>query len=172
MMSFIVRRMSTTYPFRLPDDLIARLPPPTADGRRYIDVKVRGVWDGILVVDVEGSCVGIHVRRRVEEFPIPFEPSQIEDVRPACVWNRFLAQLPFDLFAASLFAVFIVSPVLLLLSRILLPPLSGASAAVCLVAIYVMYQLPGFPVFRPLAAMAGLAQAVVGALWFASWVSI
>jgi len=163
--------MPTTYPFRLPDGLIARLPPPARDGWRYIDVKVRGAWDGILVVDPGGACVGIHVRRRVEEFPLPFEPSQIEDVRPASMRNRILAQLPFGLFEASLLTVFIVSPALLVLSRTVLPPLSGASAVACLLAIYGMYQEPGFIFIRPLASLLSLAQAIVGAVWFVSWAS-
>jgi len=161
--------MPTIYPFPLPKELIARLPPLAADGLRYIDVKVRGAWDGILVVDARGSCVGIHVRRRVEPFPLPFEPSQIEDVRPASTWNRLLAQLPFDLFAASLLTVFLISPALLVLSRTLLAPLSAASALACLPAIYCMYQSPGFPLIRPFAAVVGLAQAILGAVWFLFW---
>jgi len=163
--------MATTYPFRLSDNLVGRLPRPATDGLRYIDVKVRGAWDGILVVNSDGCCVGIHVRRRVEEFPLPFEPSQIEDVRAACMWNRVLAQLPFDLYDASLVTVLIVSPALLVLSRTLLPPLSGVSTVACLFAIYFMYQSPGFPFIRPLVAVAGLAQAIMGAAWFLRWAS-
>jgi hypothetical protein len=164
----VAMRMPTTYPFPLPDALVSRLPAPAADGRCYIDVKVRGAWDGILVVDAHGSCVGIHVRRRVEELPLPFEPSEIEDVRSPCVWNRALAQLPFSLWSASLLTVFIVSPALLLMSRTLLSPLAGVSAAASLLAIYLLYQSPGFPIIRPLVALVGLAQFIVGALWFVS----
>jgi hypothetical protein len=161
-------RMPTTYPFRIPDDLIARLPSPGADGRSYIDVKVRGAWDGILVVDAYGSCVGIHVRRRVEEFPLPFEPSEIEDVRSPCGRNRARAQFPFSFWSASLVTVLIVSPVLLVASRTLLAPLAGLSAAASLLAIYLMYQSPGFPLIRPFAALVGLGEAIVGAAWFVS----
>ena len=163
--------MPTEYPFRLSDALIRRLPAPAIDGLRNIDVKVRGTWDGILVVNAEGSCIGIRVRRRVEEFPLPFEPSHIEDVRSACLWNRALAQVPFDLYDASLVTVLIVSPALLVLSRIVLPPLSLVAAAACLLSAYFMYQSSGFPFIRPLAALAGLAQAVVGIAWFVRWTS-
>ena len=161
--------MHTSYPFRLPDDLIARLPHPGADGLSYIDVKVSDTWDGILVVNAEGNCIGIHLRRRVEEYPLPFEVSQIQDVRPACFRHRVLAQVPFDSFEASLLTVFAVSPVLLVLSRFVFAPLSAVSAVACLIAIYSLYRLPGFWVFRPLAALVGLAQAVLGASWFAHW---
>lgn len=161
----------TKYPFRLADELIARLPPTAPDGLRYIDVKVGGAWDGILVVNSEGNCVGVHVRRRVEEFPLRFEVSQIEEVRPACLWNRLLAQVPFDLYAASLSTVFIGSPILLLLSNTLVPPLSAVAVVACLLSIYFMYQVSGFPFIRPLAAILGLTQAVVGTACFLRWVS-
>jgi hypothetical protein len=163
--------MTTTYPFRLSDQLGGRLPAPGSDGLRDIDVKVRGAWDGILVVDSEGHCVGIRVRRRVEEWPLPFDPAQIEDVRPACLWNRVLAQVPFDLYGASLVTALIGSPVLLVLSKMVFPPLSLVAAVACVLSIYFMYQVHGFPFIRPLAALAGLAQAVVGIAWFVRWVS-
>lgn len=131
----------------------------------------RGAWDGILVVNSAGSCIGIRVRRRVEEFPLPFEPSQIEDVRPACLWNRALARIPFDLYDASLVTILIVSPALLVLSRTVFPPSSLVAAAACLLSIYFMYQSAGFPFIRPLVACVGLAQALVGITWFVRWVS-
>ena len=161
--------MTTMYPFRLSEELSSRLPAPGADGLRDVDVKVRGAWDGILVVNSEGCCIGIRVRRRVDEFPLPFDPSQIEDVRPACLWNRALAQVPFDLYDASLVTVLIGSPVLLVLSKLVFAPLSLVAVAACLISIYFMYQVHGFPFIRPLAALAGLAQAVVGTAWFVRW---
>lgn len=160
---------ATSYPFRLPDRLISRLPRAGADGLSYIDVKVDGKWDGILVVDPEGNCRGVHVRRQVEEFPLDFESSQIEDVRAACLWNRLLAQIPLDFFDAALLLVFVVSPVVLLMSLFLLPPLSLVSTTVCLLAIFVMYKTPGFIFIRLPAALFALAQAISGIVLFATW---
>ncbi|MCE9635569.1 MAG: hypothetical protein K8T90_07685 [Planctomycetes bacterium] len=163
--------MTTPYPFRLAEELGDRLPAPRTDGLRDIDVKVHGAWDGILVVDAERRCIGIRVRRRVEAWPLPFDPAQIEDVRPACLWNRVLAQIPFDLYDASLVTVLIASPVLLVLSKMVFSPLSLAAAVACVLSIYFMYQVHGSPFIRLLAALAGLAQAVVGIAWFVRWVS-
>jgi hypothetical protein len=159
----------TSYPFPLKEALLDRLPAPGANGLRNIDVRVRGNWEGILVVNSEGSCIGIRVRRRVEEYPLPFEPSDIEDVRPACRWNLILAAVPFDLYDASVFTAFIGSPALLVLSRFVLQPLSAVAVVACLLSIYFMYQSPGFPFIRPLAAMFALAQAVLGTGWFLQW---
>lgn len=160
-----------TYPFRLSDELIHRLPEPGPNGLRDIDVKVAGTWDGILVVNSDGDCIGVRVRRRVEEWPLRFKPSQIEEVRPACLWNRLLALVPFDLYDASLATVFIGSPVLLVLSKFIAPPLSAVAVVACLLSIYFMYQVSGFPFIRPLAAMVGLSQAAIGTAWFLRWIS-
>jgi hypothetical protein len=132
---------------------------------------VRGAWDGILVIDASGYCIGIRVRRRVEQFPLPFDPSQITDVRPACLWNRALASVPFDLYGASLVTVLLISPVLLVLSRTVFPPLAGVAGVACLLSIYFMYQVSGFPFIRPLVAMLGLGQAVIGVASLVRWAS-
>jgi hypothetical protein len=161
----------TTYPFQLRQELAARLPPPAPDGRCYIDVKVGGAWDGILVVDPQGVCSGIYVRRRIEEWPLPFDASQIEDVRPACPWNRVLAQIPFDLFTGSLVTVIIVSPALLVLSVLLFPPLAVVSVVACTLAIYFMYQASGFPFIRLPVAILGVGQVIVGVMLLARWTS-
>jgi hypothetical protein len=167
-----VIHLTTVHPFRLPDALVARLPPPASDGQRYIDVRVRGAWDGILVVDPAGDCVGIHVRRRVEALPIqlPFEPSQIEDVRAASLWNRSLAAFPFDFFIASLVMAFVVSPVLLVLSRVVLAPFAGVSAMASLLALFCLVLSSAYHLIRQFVALACLAQAAVGASWFLEWV--
>jgi len=163
--------MRTTYPFDLPTSVVAQLPAPSADGLRDIDVRVGGAWDGVLVVNADGRCIGIRVRRRIEEYPLPFEPSDIEAARSACLWNRVSAAVPFDLYDASLATVLLVSPVLLILSRAAWPPLSGVAAVACLLSIYFMYQCSGFPLIRPLAASFGLGQAIVGTAWFVRWAS-
>ncbi len=163
--------VKTVHPFRLPDALIARLPPPAPDGQRYIDVRFRGAWDGILVVDAGGTCVGIYLGGRVVALPylLPFEPSEIEDVRAASRWNRVLASLPFDFFVASLVAVFIVSPVLLVLSRAVLAPLAGAAAVTSLLALFFLYQSRAYHLTRQFVTLVCLVQVAVGARWFVDW---
>lgn len=164
--------LTTVHPFRLSDAFVDRLPPPGPDGQRFIDVRVHGAWDGILVVDSAGDCVGIYARRRVEALPmlLPFKPSQIEDVRAASLWNRTLAAFPFDFSVATLVMAFVVSPVLLVLSRVVLAPLAGASAMTSLLALFFLVQSSLYHLIRPFVALACLAQAAVGASWFFAWV--
>lgn len=166
-----VTLMPTTYPFRWAEHLIVRLPPAGIDGILHIDVKTAGEWGGILVVDAEGNCIGVYVRRRVVEYPLPFEASEIEDVRAACWRHRLLAQIPFDPFTAALLTVFVVSPVLLLTAYFALPPLSVVSTVSCIGAIYVMYQAPGFPAIRLPTALAALTQAILGVLLLVRWLA-
>lgn len=154
--------MTTPYPFDLPHALVGQLPPSTRDGLRYIDVRVRGSWDGVLVLDPSDRCVGIQVRGRVEQCPLPFEAASIEAVRPASLWNRVLARVPFDLHAASLVAVFIASPATLALSAVWSRALAPASIVSCLLAIRFLYLGSGFPLVRPFAALLALAQVVLG----------
>jgi hypothetical protein len=158
----LARLMATTYPFQLRNELVEHLPPPAVDGHHYIDVLVRGTWDGILVVDSKGMCLGIHVRRRVEEFPLPFDASQIEDVRPACLGNRVQAQIPFDLFAGSLVVVFLVSPVLFVIAGAGFPRLSVVPVVFGFLSLYGLYQARGFPFIRPFAALFALVQLGIG----------
>lgn len=163
----------TAYPFVLRDDLVARLPPPSQDGFHYVDVKVREKWDGSLVVDTRGSCTGVYVGRRTEELPLPFDASDIEDVRPACLINRVLGSLPFDLWDGALVIVFVVSPVVLLLANLMLPALGLLSILGCAAAICLMYQTDGFPLIRLPAALLGLVQMLAGTIlvirWILSW---
>jgi len=163
--------MKTSYPFALPTSVIGQLPAPGVDGLRNIDVLVGGTWDGILVVNADGYCIGIRVRRRVEEYPLPFEPSAIEAVRPASLWNRALAQIPFDLYDASVVTVLLVSPAFLAASYFWLPALACIAVVACLLSVYFMYQVHGFPLIRPLVALLGLCQAAVGSAWFIRWVA-
>ncbi len=153
----------TTYPFALRSDLAQRLPPSARDGFHYVDVRVNGKWDGILVVDDGGLCVGVYVSRRTQEYPLPFDASQIEDVRSASLHNRLLASVPFDLWDAALLTILVGSPIALVLAHLVLPPLGLLSILGCAGAIYVMYQSRGFPFIRPFAALFGIAQIVIGA---------
>lgn len=84
--------MATEYPFPIPDSVLHRLPAPGPEGLRALDVKVRDRWDGILLVNAEGVCIGIRVCRSIEQHPLPFDPALIEDVRPVCLRNRLLAE--------------------------------------------------------------------------------
>jgi hypothetical protein len=103
----------TSYPFSLRAELQQRLPSPSSNGKRYADVRVAGKWDGVLVIDSAGLCVGIYIRGRVEPYPLPFDPAEIEDIRPASLWNRSLASLPFDLWDVAVLTIIAISPVAL-----------------------------------------------------------
>jgi len=105
--------MSTDYPFTLPEGLEKKLPAPSGDGLYYIDVRVGGKWDGILVVDKNFQCIGIHCDRQNMEFPLPFAPAEIEDIRPASLWNRTLAFIPSWLIFAYPYACPFILPVLI-----------------------------------------------------------
>ena len=160
----------TRYPFVLREDLVARLPPPSANGLHYVDVRVQGRWDGALVVDAAGSCIGVYVGRGAEELQLPFDADEIEDVRPASLLNRVLGSLPFDLWDGALVMVFVVSPGVLLLAHLWLPGLALLSVLGCGATILLMYQGPGFPLIRLPAALLGLAQILVGARLFFGWI--
>ncbi len=133
-------------------------------------MRVSGKWDGILVVDNGGLCVGVYVGRRTQEYPLPFDGSQIEDVRSASLRNRLLASVPFDLWDAALLTILVGSPVALVLAHLVLPPLGLLSILGCAGAISVMYQSPGFPFIRPFAALFGIVQIVIGAIVAWRWV--
>ena len=85
----------TAYPFALPETVLPQLPPPSRDGYRYTDVCVGGKWDGVLVVDGEGLCVGISMGGRIRQDPLPFAADRIEGIRRASLWNRSLTSVPF-----------------------------------------------------------------------------
>lgn len=103
------------YPFSLPAELEAKLPKPARGGSAYIDVKVNGAWEGILVIDDRRLCVGIRCDRQTVEYPLDFSPTDIKDIRPASLWNRTLAFLPSWLVLAYPYACFIILPLLILL---------------------------------------------------------
>jgi hypothetical protein len=153
----------TTYPFALPTDLHQRLPPPASDGNRYIDVLVAGKWDGILVIDGAGMCVGIYIRRHTEPYPLPFDAAAIQDIRPSSLWNRCLASLPLDLWDAAVLTIVVVSPVALVFAWLLAPLLAVVPLLACAVSIYIMYLAPGFPFIRLPVAVIGLCQMIVAA---------
>src|SRR5579862_1081351 len=110
-----------TFPFPIPATLMAKLPPPSRDGKHYLDVCVAGKWDGILVVDGNGMCLGIYVARRITEWELPFTANDIEDIRRASLWHRFLAALPFEPWNSALLTVFVFSPIALLLGWFVWP---------------------------------------------------
>ena len=159
----------TTYPFALPDVLRQRLPSPSRDGNHYLDVRVGRKWDGILVVDAAGLCIGIYVRNRVEEHPLPFAAEEIEDVRRASLGNRLLALLPVDLWDAALLTILVVSPIALFLGYLVSPLFALVSVFACVWAIHIMYQSPGFPFIRLPVANLGLMQIVSGGWLLLRW---
>ena len=125
-----------------------------------MDVRVRGKWDGVIVVDDNGICIGVYIRRRIETCPLPFAPSEIEDIRNASLWNLVLAAMPFDLYDAAVFTVVLISPVTLVLGWMVFPLFALFSVVACGVAIYVMYLAPGFIFTRFPVAFFGFGQIV------------
>lgn len=158
----------TTYPFALPARLGQRLPPPGRDGYSYVDVRWAGRWDGILVVDELGRCVGAFVGRRVQQHPLPFAPDDLEEVRPASRWNRLQAALPGDPQVWSLLTVLVLSPAAIMVSRFVSPWLALLPATGCAAAIRVMYGAGGFPLIRLPVALCGSAQIVLAMTMVAS----
>ena len=159
----------TTYPFVLPAVLRPCLPPLSRDGRRYVDVRFRGKWDGVLVIDEAGLCVGVYVQRRIREVPLPFLSDEIESVRKACLHNRILAAFPFDLWGAALITILGLSPLVLALGFLLWQPLVLISVVGCAIAIHVMYLYGGFPLMRLPVALLGLGQILAAVFVLLHW---
>jgi hypothetical protein len=167
------------FPFPLPAHLVPQLPPPARDGSHYIDVRVAGKWDGILVVDSRGMCVGVYDYRRIDEYPLPFQVSEIEAIRPACLYHRILAAYPLTLWTTALALCWIVSPLLLLLAGTAwlfawaaLPVFAAGSLVACALSAYVMYlsyREGGFPFLRLPTVLFGIAQIQTAVLLITVW---
>lgn len=152
----------TMSPFPFPEHLRQRLPAPLRDGNHYVDVLVAGTWHGILVVNAAGLCIGVSVRRRIEESPLSFAADQIEDVRRASALNRLLAALPMDLWDGAVLTIVVLSPMALLMSFLISPLFATFSVAACGASIFLMYLAPGFPLIRLPVAVLGLGQILSG----------
>src|SRR4051794_31476954 len=63
--------MTTQYPFKLPFTH-KHLPRPGRDGLTLLDVRVKGKWEGVLVVNANFECVGIRSNRETIEWDLPF----------------------------------------------------------------------------------------------------
>jgi len=129
----------------------------------YVDVCVRGEWDGILVIDENGMCVGVYVFRQIEQWPLPFEPSEIEAVRCASLRNRLLAALPFDLYTAAVANILVLSP-MALGAALWMPSLAVLPILSCAGAIWAMYSVRAFIFTRLPIAMCGLCQIIGGSI--------
>jgi hypothetical protein len=146
--------VETPYPFPIPAKVIPRLPPPSRDGLIYVDVRFRAQWEGILVINELHQCIGIYATRKVFEYPLPFFPEEIEDVRSPRLINWALTFLPlgFDAYGTSLFAAWTVCPILFVVAfwwpvaALVLVPLAIAVIAG-------LYSINGFPFLRPLTAI-------------------
>jgi hypothetical protein len=154
----------TTYPFPIPAPLMQRLPLPARDRNHYLDVRVRGRWDGVIAVDGSGMCIGVYICRRIEKFPLPFTANDIEDIRKATLSNRILASFPFNIWNCEILTVVAFSPVTLVLAWMISPLFALISVFACSVAIYILYLAPGWPFIRLPVAMFGLGQIVSGGL--------
>jgi hypothetical protein len=148
----------TSFPFPLPPTVLRNLPPPARDGNHYLDVRVAGKWDGVIVTDCHGLCIGVYIGRRIEACALPFAPGDIEDIRRASAWNRLLAAMPFDLWNGAVVTILILSPAALALGWLGSPLFALVSIVACSVAIHVMYLARGFPLIRFPLAVGGLCQ--------------
>jgi hypothetical protein len=150
----------TKYPFPIPAALLPKLPAKSRDGNHYVDVCVAGKWDGILVVNADGLCIGIRMGRTTEEWPLPFAGDEIQDIRRASLWNRCLAAIPLDPYSAAVLTIVLVSPAGLLLASLVWPWIAIASVMACTLAVYIMYLAPGWPFTRFPVAILGLSQII------------
>jgi hypothetical protein len=157
------KKAMPNHPVSLPGALVQKLPPAARNGMHYLDVQVGGKWDGIIVVDNAGIYLGVYVCRAIESWPLPFEMSAVEDIRPASLRNRALAAIPFDVFAGAVLAVVLVSPIALGLAVSASALFAILSIAICLVSDYVMYQAPGFIFIRFPVALCGIGQILASA---------
>ncbi len=155
----------TTCPFPLPAALLEKLPPASRDENHYLDVRVGGKWDGVVVANSKGMCIGVYIHRRIEQHPLPFAGGDIEDVRKASLCNRILAAIPFDLWDVAVLTIVVVSPMALMLAWLLWLPFALISILACAVAIRIMYLVPGFPFIRLPIAILGMGQIVYGGIF-------
>jgi hypothetical protein len=160
--------MATTFPFDIPECVRAKLPPASTDGKVYADVKFRGRWEGILVINSEYQCVGVYCGRQIIQWPLPFAPSEIEDVRRPCLWNRLLAALPegCDIYGCSVLTIWIGCPLLLILGLAFSRWLLVLMIPLVVLAIALMYAVRGFPLTRLPTALAGLGFALAAVIGF------
>ena len=158
----------TTFPFALPARLIDRLPRPARDGRTYVDVRFRGTWEGILVIEDRRRCVGVYVGRRIVEAPLPFTVDELEDVRGASVAHRLLAQLPagLDPFVVGALVLLVLGPASLGAGASLSAPLALATVPVAVAGTWLLYQARGFPLLRLPLALVGVGLAALGVRLF------
>jgi hypothetical protein len=135
-----------------------------------VDVRVVGKWDGILVINKAGLCIGVYLGRRIQDCDLPFEGSKIQDVRRPSLHNRILTAIPFDLLYAALLTIGVFSPIALLLGYFLFPPLALLGVVGCAAAIHVTYlSLEGRALIRLPMAILGINQIVWGLVIVLYW---
>lgn len=158
----------TKYPFVLPARLITRLPRPSRDGNVYADVRLRGRWDGILVIDQTRRCVGVYEGRAIVQAPLPFAPDEMEDLRPPSLPHRLLAQIPASIgpHAAGALTVLVLAPASVVAGALLSGPLALLAPPLALVGTWLMYQARGFPLLRLPLALTGVVCSILGVLTF------
>ncbi|MES2570226.1 MAG: hypothetical protein V4710_09260 [Verrucomicrobiota bacterium] len=157
---------NTATPFNLPKEHRCLLPPARTDGLILADVKVRGQWDGILVIDDRFRCIGVYVGRQVINWTLPFSTSEIEDYRKACLWNRFLAFMP-PILLSPYAAVWIGSPILIALGHFVSAWFLLTVPLLAVISIARMFSEGGFPLIRMPSVMAAIAFAALAVGTFA-----
>lgn len=160
----------TTYPFDVPSRLIGRLQRRSRDGNVYADVKFRGSWDGILVIDRSHRCIGVYAGRRVVEVPLPFHEDEMEDFRSPSLGNRVLSQLPLGLdpYTAGSRGIVFLGPASFAAGALVSAWIALITVPVAFVGVWLMYQVRGFPFLRLPLAMLGIACALGGVTLFLS----
>lgn len=160
----------TTYPFDVPSRLIGRLPRRSRDGNVYADVRFRGSWDGILVVDRSHRCIGVYAGRRIVEVPLPFGADEMEDLRSPSLGHRVLSQLPpgVDPYTAGSLGIVFLGPASLAAGALVSAWIALITVPVAFVGVWLMYQVRGCLFLRLPLAMLGIACAVSGVTLFLS----
>lgn len=148
----------------IPQHLHQRLPLPSTDGNIYADVKFRGSWDGIIVVNSAKQIIGIYIGCHITQSPLPFSIEQIEDFRTPCLWNRILAAFPnwCNPWTFSLLSIWLLCPASVLLGAVYNNYLLLVPILLVTFAIAVMYSVRGLPFIRLPTAIAGLSFVVAG----------
>ena len=166
--------MHTHYPFELPTRLTTRIPAPNRDGNTYVDALVGGRWSGILAIDSAQRCIGVYVRGSVVEWHLHFQSNEIQDLRPASIWNRLLANLPAGItpYNLSVVTIWTVCPILLIFgitTHLWLLPIVAVTVIICHLG---LYSVRGFPFTRFPTSVAGLGVLVAALIGLAvKWLS-
>jgi hypothetical protein len=165
----------TPFPFALPAGIDASAIPVEHDGNRHVELKIRGRWNGVYVVDRSMTCVELAGSgQSVGPWPHAADPEDIEGVRRATFLHRFwvsqgmiVVPLFLILLLGPLVGSHVISPVCLIVAFTGIPALFFASMVLCAIHLAVIYlsfrgQDEAILLYPP--AYVALGQIVVAAL--------